>query len=106
MQIGIGFPATIPGVGGKQMTFKRHPSLSIREERRSMTNWQPCSASGLSSPRALKLAQLAPPLRKLAGRKSSSERTRHARFTVSDNGETAHCWRGRTSDGEPGFPGS
>jgi hypothetical protein len=104
MQLGIGFPATIPGVGGKQMTFNPHPSLSIGEEKRSITNWQACSASGLASPRARKLAPLAPPLRKLAGRKSSSELSRHTRFTVSDTGETASLlagedfrWRTRVS---------
>src|SRR3989442_3767679 len=86
------------------MTFKRHPSLSIREEKRSMNNWQACSASGLASLSALKLAPLAPLLRKLAGRKFSSELSRHPRFTVSDNGETASLlagedfrWRSRGS---------
>src|SRR5437899_12778391 len=87
------------------MTFKRRPSLSIREEKRSMNNWQPCSASGLGSLSALKLAQLAPLLRKLAGLKSSSELQRRPHFTVSDNGETASLlagedlrWRTRVSE--------
>src|SRR5437667_1238552 len=87
------------------MTFKRHPSLSIREEKRSMNNWQLCSASGLASLTALKLAPLAPLLRKLAGRKSSSELSRHPRFTVWDTGETASLlaredfrWRTRVSE--------
>src|SRR2546428_13957741 len=59
-----------------------------------MHNWQPCSASGLASLSALKLAPLAPLLRKLAGRKFSSELSRHPRFTVSDNGETASLLAG------------
>ncbi len=70
-----------------------------------MNNWQACSASGLASLSAPQLAQLAPLLRKLAGRKSSSERTRHPRFTVSDTGETASLlagedfrWRTRVSE--------
>src|SRR5258708_32609677 len=87
------------------MTFKLHPSLSIREEKHSMNNWQLCSASGLASLSALKLAQSAPLLRKLAGLKSSSELQRRPRFTVSDNGETASLLAGedprwRTRDSE------
>src|SRR5260221_7490946 len=88
-----------------KMTFKRHPSRSIQEEKRSMNNWQPCSASGLASLSALKLAPLARHLRKLAGRKSSSELSRQPRFTVSDTGETASLlaredfrWRTRVSE--------
>src|SRR5260370_35090461 len=87
------------------MTFKRHPSLSIREEKRSMNNWQPCSASGLGSLSALKWAQSDPLLRKLAGRKSSSELQRRPRFNVSDNGAPASLlarqdfkWPTRVSD--------
>jgi len=37
---------------------------------------------------------LAPLLRKLAGLKFSSELSRHARFTVSDTGETASLLAG------------
>jgi hypothetical protein len=67
---------------------------AFSEEKRSMNNWQPCSVSGLASLSALKLAQLAPRLRKLAGRKSSSELSRHPHFTVWDNGETASLLAG------------